>query len=115
MQTCHIIDVCAKRSPLLLFFFVFNCHAGYKAIKRIGQGTFSEVVKTLSLKDLKFYACKTLKQTINRYVFCDRMTYAQAIGGAFLEPYVCGPLKHESAACNLKCPVRCQLYLPLTL
>ncbi|XP_030299097.1 MAPK/MAK/MRK overlapping kinase [Sparus aurata] len=38
---------------------------GYKAIKKIGQGTFSEVVKTLSLKDLKFYACKTLKQTIN--------------------------------------------------
>lgn len=36
-------------------------------IKKIGEGTFSEVVKTQSLKDGKFYACKTMKQTINRY------------------------------------------------
>ncbi|KAI3367190.1 hypothetical protein L3Q82_008244 [Scortum barcoo] len=38
---------------------------GYKVIKKIGEGTFSEVVKTQSLKDGKFYACKTMKQTIN--------------------------------------------------
>lgn len=41
---------------------------GYKVIKKIGEGTFSEVLKTQSLKDGKFYACKTMKQTINRYV-----------------------------------------------
>uniref|UniRef100_A0A3Q4B5Y9 mitogen-activated protein kinase n=1 Tax=Mola mola TaxID=94237 RepID=A0A3Q4B5Y9_MOLML len=34
-------------------------------IKKIGEGTFSEVLKTQSLKDGKFYACKTMKQTIN--------------------------------------------------
>ncbi|XP_037602331.1 MAPK/MAK/MRK overlapping kinase-like isoform X4 [Sebastes umbrosus] len=38
---------------------------GYKTIKKIGEGTFSEVVKTQSLKDGKYYACKTMKQTIN--------------------------------------------------
>uniref|UniRef100_A0A8C3ASW8 mitogen-activated protein kinase n=1 Tax=Cyclopterus lumpus TaxID=8103 RepID=A0A8C3ASW8_CYCLU len=34
-------------------------------ISKIGEGTFSEVLKTQSLKDGKFYACKTMKQTIN--------------------------------------------------
>lgn len=51
------------------FLFVV---AGYKIIKKIGEGTFSEVVKTQSLKDGKFYACKKMKQTINRYVFCNK-------------------------------------------
>ncbi|KAG8013296.1 MAPK/MAK/MRK overlapping kinase [Nibea albiflora] len=41
------------------------CKKGYKIIKKIGEGTFSEVLKTQSLKDGKFYACKTMKQTIN--------------------------------------------------
>lgn len=51
----------------------FYCRAGYKIIKKIGEGTFSEVVKTQSLKDGKFYACKTMKQTINRYVICNQI------------------------------------------
>ncbi|KAM3595310.1 uncharacterized protein V6R79_021524 [Siganus canaliculatus] len=38
---------------------------GYKVIKKIGEGTFSEVLKTQSLNDGRFYACKTMKQTIN--------------------------------------------------
>lgn len=50
----------------------FYCLSGYKTIKKIGEGTFSEVVKTQSLKDGKFYACKTMKQTINRYVLCNK-------------------------------------------
>ncbi|XP_075048586.1 MAPK/MAK/MRK overlapping kinase isoform X3 [Mixophyes fleayi] len=34
----------------------------YKTISRIGEGTFSEVVKTQSLKDGNYYACKKMKQ-----------------------------------------------------
>ncbi|KAG5265530.1 hypothetical protein AALO_G00243500 [Alosa alosa] len=37
----------------------------YRIIKKIGEGTFSEVVKTQSLKDGKYYACKTMKQLAN--------------------------------------------------
>lgn len=59
------------------FVFVFvSCfgyyYLGYRVIKKIGEGTFSEVLKTQSLKDGKFYACKTMKQTINRYVSCSK-------------------------------------------
>ncbi|XP_063804630.1 MAPK/MAK/MRK overlapping kinase isoform X3 [Pseudophryne corroboree] len=34
----------------------------YKIISKIGEGTFSEVVKTQSLKDGNYYACKKMKQ-----------------------------------------------------
>ncbi|KAM4013016.1 MAPK/MAK/MRK overlapping kinase isoform 3-T3 [Anomaloglossus baeobatrachus] len=34
----------------------------YKTIQKIGEGTFSEVVKTQSLKDGHYYACKKMKQ-----------------------------------------------------
>lgn len=56
----------ANCSPVFVLLF-FASRAGYKVIKKIGEGTFSEVLKTQSLKDGKFYACKTMKQTINRY------------------------------------------------
>uniref|UniRef100_A0A8C5PWW7 MOK protein kinase n=1 Tax=Leptobrachium leishanense TaxID=445787 RepID=A0A8C5PWW7_9ANUR len=36
--------------------------AGYKTVGKIGEGTFSEVLKTLSLKDGNYYACKKMKQ-----------------------------------------------------
>ncbi|XP_043088333.1 MAPK/MAK/MRK overlapping kinase-like isoform X2 [Puntigrus tetrazona] len=39
-------------------------HRDYRIIKKIGEGTFSEVMKVQSLKDGKHYACKTMKQTI---------------------------------------------------
>ncbi|XP_051502042.1 MAPK/MAK/MRK overlapping kinase-like isoform X1 [Myxocyprinus asiaticus] len=39
-------------------------HRDYRIIKKIGEGTFSEVMKVQSLKDSKHYACKTMKQTI---------------------------------------------------
>lgn len=45
---------------------IFYTILGYKIIKKIGEGSFSVVVKTQSLKDGKMYACKTMKQTINR-------------------------------------------------
>ncbi|XP_053331574.1 MAPK/MAK/MRK overlapping kinase isoform X2 [Spea bombifrons] len=40
------------------------CHTmnRYKIISKIGEGTFSEVLKTQSLKDGNFYACKKMKQ-----------------------------------------------------
>lgn len=50
-----------------LFFLIIPV-SGYKIVKKIGEGTFSEVLKTQSIKDGKFYACKIMKQTINRYV-----------------------------------------------
>lgn len=54
-------------SCIWVLFCCLSLCAGYKVIKKIGEGTFSEVLKTQSLKDGKFYACKTMKQTINRY------------------------------------------------
>ncbi|XP_023392895.1 MAPK/MAK/MRK overlapping kinase isoform X6 [Pteropus vampyrus] len=35
---------------------------GYKAIGKIGEGTFSEVMKMQSLRDGNYYACKQMKQ-----------------------------------------------------
>ncbi|KAK1893960.1 MAPK/MAK/MRK overlapping kinase [Dissostichus eleginoides] len=52
---------------------------GYKTIKKIGEGTFSEVVKTQSLKDGKFYACKTMKQTINSLEQANNLREVQAM------------------------------------
>ncbi|XP_074547685.1 MAPK/MAK/MRK overlapping kinase isoform X2 [Halichoeres trimaculatus] len=50
----------------------------YKIIKKIGEGTFSEVVKTQSLKDGKFYACKTMKQRINSLEQANNLKEVQA-------------------------------------
>ncbi|XP_074515947.1 MAPK/MAK/MRK overlapping kinase isoform X1 [Sebastes fasciatus] len=52
---------------------------GYKTIKKIGEGTFSEVVKTQSLKDGKYYACKTMKQTINSLEQANNLREVQAM------------------------------------
>ncbi|XP_041827074.1 MAPK/MAK/MRK overlapping kinase-like isoform X2 [Melanotaenia boesemani] len=52
---------------------------GYKIIKKIGEGAFSEVVKTQSLKDGKFYACKTMKQTINSLEQAHNLREVQAM------------------------------------
>ncbi|XP_062413367.1 MAPK/MAK/MRK overlapping kinase-like isoform X2 [Pungitius pungitius] len=52
---------------------------GYKTIKKIGEGTFSEVLKTQSLKDGKFYACKTMKQRINSLEHANNLREVQAM------------------------------------
>ncbi|KAK7945191.1 hypothetical protein WMY93_000919 [Mugilogobius chulae] len=52
---------------------------GYKIIKKIGEGTFSEVVKTQSLKDGKFYACKTMKQSISSLEQANNLREVQAM------------------------------------
>uniref|UniRef100_H2U7R7 MOK protein kinase n=1 Tax=Takifugu rubripes TaxID=31033 RepID=H2U7R7_TAKRU len=51
----------------------------YKVIKKIGEGTFSEVLKAQSLKDGKFYACKTMKQTINSLEQANNLREVQAM------------------------------------
>ncbi|XP_017707023.1 PREDICTED: MAPK/MAK/MRK overlapping kinase-like isoform X4 [Rhinopithecus bieti] len=38
----------------------------YKAIGKIGEGTFSEVMKMQSLRDGNYYACKQMKQRFER-------------------------------------------------
>nr|XP_038035581.1 MAPK/MAK/MRK overlapping kinase isoform X8 [Anas platyrhynchos] len=38
----------------------------YKLVGKIGEGTFSDVLKTLSLRDGKYYACKHMKQHFER-------------------------------------------------
>ncbi|KAF6725071.1 MAPK/MAK/MRK overlapping kinase [Oryzias melastigma] len=52
---------------------------GYKIIKKLGEGAFSEVVKTQSLKDGKFYACKTMKQTIKSLEQANKLQEVQAM------------------------------------
>ncbi|XP_049595517.1 MAPK/MAK/MRK overlapping kinase isoform X2 [Syngnathus scovelli] len=52
---------------------------GYKIIKKIGEGSFSVVVKTQSLKDGKMYACKTMKQAINSVEQANNLREVQAM------------------------------------
>ncbi|XP_067310895.1 MAPK/MAK/MRK overlapping kinase-like [Pseudorasbora parva] len=39
-------------------------HTDYRVIGKIGEGTFSEVMRVQSLRDGKHYACKTMKQSV---------------------------------------------------
>ncbi|KAL7861752.1 hypothetical protein SRHO_G00131930 [Serrasalmus rhombeus] len=52
---------------------------GYKIIKKIGEGTFSEVVKVQNLKDGKYYACKKMKQSINSLEQAHNLREVQAM------------------------------------
>ncbi|KAJ8394232.1 hypothetical protein AAFF_G00048150 [Aldrovandia affinis] len=51
----------------------------YKIIKKIGEGTFSEVLKTQSLKDGKYYACKTMKQSVDSLEQANNLREVQAM------------------------------------
>lgn len=42
------------------------CFVDYKPIGRMGEGTFSEVLKCQSVLDGKLYACKKMKQKYDR-------------------------------------------------
>ncbi|CAL8301318.1 unnamed protein product [Boreogadus saida] len=68
-----------KASGLTLAFGISLWKKGYKIIKKIGEGTFSEVVKTQSVKDGKFYACKTMKQTITSLEQANNLREVQAM------------------------------------
>ncbi|XP_023684127.1 MAPK/MAK/MRK overlapping kinase isoform X2 [Paramormyrops kingsleyae] len=51
----------------------------YRIIKKIGEGTFSEVVKTQSLRDGKYYACKTMKQSVDSLEQANNLREIQAM------------------------------------
>ncbi|XP_030641178.1 MAPK/MAK/MRK overlapping kinase [Chanos chanos] len=51
----------------------------YKFITKIGEGTFSEVVKVQNLKDGKYYACKKMKQTIGSLEQAHNLREVQAM------------------------------------
>ncbi|XP_076834277.1 MAPK/MAK/MRK overlapping kinase isoform X3 [Brachyhypopomus gauderio] len=51
----------------------------YKIIKKIGEGTFSEVVRVQNLKDGKYYACKTMKQSISSLEQAHNLREVQAM------------------------------------
>lgn len=42
----------------------------YRFVGRMGEGTFSEVLKCQSFIDGKLYACKKMKQKYDKYVLC---------------------------------------------
>ncbi|XP_010605551.1 MAPK/MAK/MRK overlapping kinase isoform X14 [Fukomys damarensis] len=51
----------------------------YKAISKIGEGTFSEVLKIQSLRDGGFYACKQMKQRFNSVEQVNHLREIQAL------------------------------------
>ncbi|KAM9466870.1 MAPK/MAK/MRK overlapping kinase isoform 3-T3 [Clarias gariepinus] len=60
----------------------------YKIIKKIGEGTFSEVTRVQNLKDGKHYACKTMKQTINSLEQAHNLREVQAMKRLRLHPNI---------------------------
>ncbi|XP_061700931.1 MAPK/MAK/MRK overlapping kinase-like [Syngnathoides biaculeatus] len=52
---------------------------GYKIIKKIGEGSFSVVVKTQNLRDGKMYACKMMHQTVNSVEQANNLQEVQAM------------------------------------
>ncbi|XP_039597749.1 MAPK/MAK/MRK overlapping kinase-like [Polypterus senegalus] len=51
----------------------------YRIIGKIGEGTFSEVVKTQSLKNGSFYACKKMKQRVESMEKVNNLREIQAM------------------------------------
>ncbi|KFP05637.1 MAPK/MAK/MRK overlapping kinase, partial [Calypte anna] len=51
----------------------------YKTICKIGEGTFSDVLKTLNLKDGKYYACKRMKQRFESMEQVNSLREVQAL------------------------------------
>ncbi|XP_015205583.1 MAPK/MAK/MRK overlapping kinase isoform X2 [Lepisosteus oculatus] len=51
----------------------------YKIIHKLGEGTFSEVVKTQNLKDGNYYACKTMKQPVESLEQANNLREVQAM------------------------------------
>ncbi|KAB5562518.1 hypothetical protein PHYPO_G00018690 [Pangasianodon hypophthalmus] len=60
----------------------------YKIIKKIGEGTFSEVMRVQNLKDGKHYACKTMKQSINSLEQAHNLREVQAMKRLSLHPNI---------------------------
>ncbi|XP_021256915.1 MAPK/MAK/MRK overlapping kinase isoform X5 [Numida meleagris] len=51
----------------------------YKAVCKIGEGTFSNVLKMLSLRDGKYYACKCMKQHFKSIEQVNNLSEIQAL------------------------------------
>ncbi|XP_074960055.1 MAPK/MAK/MRK overlapping kinase isoform X5 [Phalacrocorax aristotelis] len=51
----------------------------YKPVGKIGEGTFSDVLKTLSLRDGKYYACKHMKQHFESMEQVNNLREVQAL------------------------------------
>ncbi|XP_075471158.1 MAPK/MAK/MRK overlapping kinase isoform X4 [Ascaphus truei] len=51
----------------------------YKTISKVGEGTFSEVMKTQSLKDGNYYACKKMKQHFKSIEQVNNLREVQAL------------------------------------
>ncbi|KAM6359452.1 MAPK/MAK/MRK overlapping kinase isoform 7-T7 [Alca torda] len=51
----------------------------YKPVGKIGEGTFSDVLKTLSLRDGKYYACKHMKQHFESMEQVNKLREVQAL------------------------------------
>ncbi|KAF7703977.1 hypothetical protein HF521_021049 [Silurus meridionalis] len=60
----------------------------YRVIKKIGEGTFSQVTKVQSLKDGKHYACKTMKQPIPSLEQAHNLREVQAMKRLSLHPNI---------------------------
>ncbi|NXV26332.1 MOK kinase, partial [Rissa tridactyla] len=57
----------------------YFCFLEYKPIGKIGEGTFSDVLKTLSLRDGKYYACKHMKQHFESMEQVNKLREVQAL------------------------------------
>ena len=60
-----LVVIAWTRADVIVSIFLF---LDYKLAGRMGEGTFSEVLKCQSLLDGKLYACKKMKQKYDRYV-----------------------------------------------
>ena len=61
--------VCLDSGIICFLTSVILFIVDYKLAGRMGEGTFSEVLKCQSLLDGKLYACKKMKQKYDRCVF----------------------------------------------
>ena len=60
--TAVLIDI----EPLFNALFLILLFVDYRILGRMGEGTFSEVLKCQSLVDGRLYACKKMKQKYDR-------------------------------------------------
>ncbi|XP_051476275.1 MAPK/MAK/MRK overlapping kinase isoform X1 [Apus apus] len=60
----------------------------YKPVCKIGEGTFSDVLKTLSLRDAKYYACKRMKQPFQSMKQVNDLREVQALRRLNPHPHI---------------------------
>ncbi|XP_072545940.1 MAPK/MAK/MRK overlapping kinase-like isoform X2 [Salminus brasiliensis] len=75
----HPMDTEKKRWEPELALSNYLTKKGYRIIKKIGEGTFSEVVKVQNIINGKHYACKTMKQSINSLEQAHNLREVQAM------------------------------------